>query len=284
MFVGIIGLGMAGASMAKAIKLKTEHRVLGYDKDSEINIKAKLLRVVDDTLGFDNIGECSVLILALSPNETLNFIREYSSRLTGCEAVIDLCGIKKPICDEAFKLAAEYGYTFIGAHPMAEGLKKGFDNSKPSFYDGTSIVLTPSYDTSIQVLDMLKKLFMRIGFANIEISTPIEHDRIAAYTSQLTRIISSAYIKSQTAREHYGISAESYESFSKFSLLDEKMWAETLLANKEYVENELTFFIDNLNKYLSALKEGNVVRMRSLLEEGKKCKEYVDSKKDALIN
>ena len=284
MFVGIIGLGITGASMAKAIKLKTEHRVLGYDKDNDTNIKAKILRVVDDTLGFDNMGECKVLMLAIGPDETLHFLREHAGRLSSCEIVIDLCSVKKPICDEAAKLSEEYGFTFIGANPMTDSVKSGFDASRPSLFEGTSMVLTPSYDTSIQALDTLKTLFTRIGFGNIEICSPSEHDRITAFTSQLCRIISSAYIKSPSANEHYGLSAESYENFSKLASLDEKLWTEIFFANKENLESEIELFIGNLQEYLDALKYTNISKMKSLLEEGRKRKEYIDSKGDALMN
>ena len=283
MFVGIIGLGLIGASMAKAIKLKTEHRVLGYDKDNDTNIKAKILRVVDDTLGFDNMGECSVLMLAVGPDETLDFLREHAGRLGCCDIVIDLCGVKKPICDEAFKLSKEYGFTFIGAHPMAESVKSGFDASRSNLFDGVSMALTPSYDTSIQALDTLKTLFTRIGFGNIEICTPAEHDRIIAFTSQLGHIISSAYIKSPSAGEHYGISAESYENISGTASLDEKLWTDLFFANKENLETEIELFIDNMQAYLDALKNGDLPKMRHLLEEGRKRKEYIDSKGDTLI-
>lgn len=283
MVIGIIGLGTMGASIAKAIKLKTEHKVLGYDKNHDINIKAKLLKVVDDTLGFDNICNCSVIILAVSPNETLKILNEYASHFSSCDAIMDLCGVKKVICDEAFKLAEKNGFTFIGGNPIIECSKSGFNNSSPALFNGASLALTPSYDSPIHILDMLKKLFTRIGFGNIEICTPIEHDKIIAYTMQLSHIISSAYIKSPSANEHYGLSSESYEAFSKNALLDATLWTDLLFANKDNIENEIETLIENLQQYLTALKECNSTTVKNLFEDAKKTKEYIDYKTDILF-
>ena len=282
MVIGIVGMGVIGASLAKAIKLKTEHKVLGYDKNHDINIKAKILRVVDDTLAFDNICDCSVVILAVGPTEALRILKEHSTHFTGCEAVLDLCGVKKVICDEAFRLAEKAGFTFVGGDPIVECAKSGFNNSSPSLFDGASLALTPSFDTPIHTLDLLKRLFTRVGFGNIEICTPNEHDRVTAFTLLLSRVIAGAYIKSPSANEHYGLSAESYEAISKNAVLDEKLWADLLFANKDNVEGEIDALIQNLRQYSDALKANDVEKIKALFADGKKTKEYIDYKNDIL--
>lgn len=278
MFIGIVGLGLIGASLSKAIKLKTEHRVLGHDKNNDVNIKAKVLRVIDDKLGYDNIGKCEILFICLYPNDTIEYLRENCNIIKKDTIVLDCCGVKQSVCQEAFEIAEKSGFTFIGGHPLAGEDEWGFENSKPSLFDGASMVLTPPINISIGALDKVKTIFTRIGFSNIEISTPREHDRIIAFTSELPHLISSAYVKSKTANEHYGFSAESFRAFAKDSKLNEKLWAELMSDNKVALLSELSGLIENLKKYETALSDGNQTELMNLLREGREAKEYIDGK------
>ncbi len=98
MIVGIAGLGITGASLAKAIKLKTSHYVFGYDKNNDINIKAKITKVIDDIAEGDMLKKLDVLFLALPPGETVRYLEFHSRLLSPDVTVIDMCDIKVPIC------------------------------------------------------------------------------------------------------------------------------------------------------------------------------------------
>lgn len=278
MFVGIVGLGMVGASLSKAIKLKTEHRVLGTDKNNDVDIRAKVLRVIDERLGYDNISKCEIILLCLYPHDTVNYLQDHCNMINPDTIVIDCCGVKQNICKKAFEIAEKSRFTFIGGNPMVDTEKWGFENSKHTLFDGASMVLTPPVNISIGELDRVKNLFTRIGFSNIEICSPREHDRIIAHTTQLPNIISSAYVKSDTAREHYGLSAESFRSFSRLSEQNEKLWSELLFENKPAILKELDDLIENLTRYKAALSDGNQTALERLLREGREKKEYIDGK------
>ncbi len=282
MIVGIAGLGITGASLAKAIKLKTSHYVFGYDKNNNINIKAKITKVIDDIAEGDMLKKLDVLFLALPPGETVRYLEFHSRLLSPDVTVIDMCDIKVPICRDGFRIAEQYGFTFIGAHPFAESVKKGFDASNPKFFDGANIVLTPTASAPVLILDKVQRLLRAVGFGNIEISSPREHDRMAAFTSQLTRIISNAYIKSPVAANHYGFSGESYKSISRGAKLDAEMWADILSLNREFVIPELSAMCERLAEYLDALKDDDVNKLKKLLEEGSSLSEYIDGKENNL--
>lgn len=278
MFVGVVGLGLIGASLSKAVKLKTGYRVFGVDKDNDINIKAKVLKVIDDRLGYDNMGECKFLFLCMHPQNTISYIRDHSGMINADTVVIDCCGIKQGVCREAFEIAEKNGFTFIGGHPIVWSEKWGFDNSKPSLFDRASMVLTPPHNVSIQELDAAKNLLTKIGFSNIEICSPREHDRIIAYTSELLHIMSSAYIKSRTANEHYGFSDDNFGHFIKLAGTDKKLWSELFCENRAALLPELDALIANLVKYRTAIFDGNKTEIERLISEGKEKKEYMDGK------
>ncbi|MBQ5338098.1 MAG: prephenate dehydrogenase/arogenate dehydrogenase family protein, partial [Oscillospiraceae bacterium] len=165
--------------------------------------------------------------------------------------------------------AAENGYRYIGGHPMAGKETGGFVNATESLFEGASMILTPDSATDLPTLEMLKNYFTDIGFAHLTFSNPDEHDRIIAYTSQLAHIVSGAYVKSPTAQKRRGFSAGSFRDLTRVARLDEKMWTELMLDNREYLADELRILIDNLKPYLEALENNDAEALCECLKEGR---------------
>ncbi|MGI5888034.1 MAG: prephenate dehydrogenase, partial [Oscillospiraceae bacterium] len=193
MNVGIVGLGLIGGSMARSIKQKAEDRVLGFDIDQETLDMAIMCRAVDAVLDDDSIPSCSLILLAVRPGAAVDWVREKAGLISTDAVVIDLCGIKRKVVSEITPVAEKYGFSYIGGHPMAGKEVNGFENSSADLFSGASMILTPDRHTSLPLLEKLKKFFIGIGFARLTFTTPEDHDRIIAYTSQLAHISSSAY-------------------------------------------------------------------------------------------
>ena len=99
MKIGIIGLGLIGGSMAKALKNRTENVVFGYDQSESIQLRARLLDAIDGELTVENIGEMDVILVALYPKAAIEAVRENAPRFKkGC-VVMDLCGVKEAVCE-----------------------------------------------------------------------------------------------------------------------------------------------------------------------------------------
>ena len=191
MNIGIVGLGLIGGSMAKSIKRGTDNRVLGIDINEETMIMARMSGAIDGDLTDEHIPECDLIMIAIPPKATLEWAEKKAKLLKGV-LVLDLCGVKREICDRLAVLAEENGFSYLGGHPMAGKEVSGFANASVDLFWGASMILTPDEHTDILMLDMLKNLFTKIGFNHITYTTPGEHDRIIAYTSQLAHIASSA--------------------------------------------------------------------------------------------
>ena len=230
MTIGIIGLGIIGGSMAKSLKLRTDHNVLGYDIDAETMAIAHMSGAIDGELDSESIGKCDVVMIALPPTALLRWAEE-NSHLIKNAVLIDLCGVKRAICKRLKEIAYEHGFRYVGGHPMAGREVSGFKNASTELFCGASMILTPDENTDIATLETLKKLFLEIGFERITLSSPDEHDRIIAYTSQLAHITSNAYIKSPTAQMYKGFSAGSFKDLTRVAKLDENMWTELFLGN-----------------------------------------------------
>ena len=125
-------------------------------------------------------------------------------------------------------------------------------------------------------MSKLKSLFTSIGFTNIEITTPEEHDRRIAFTSQLAHVVSNAYIKSPTAQRHEGFSAGSYKDLTRVAKLNEDMWTELFLENPDNLVSEIDTLMENLKLYRNAIASGDSETLRALLKDGREKKALID--------
>jgi len=115
-----------------------------------------------------------------------------------------------------------------------------------------------------------------VGFGRVSITNAADHDKRIAFTSQLAHVVSNAYVKSPSAREHAGFSAGSYRDLTRVAWLNPDMWAELFLENKENMLFELDTIIENLTAYKRAIEQENFAGLRQLLEDGRRIKEEVD--------
>lgn len=272
MNVGIVGLGLIGGSMAKSVKTRTLHTVWGADIDSETMTLARLCGAIDRPLTDENLADCDLLLLALAPRSVVRWVQEHAERIDRKTVVIDLCGIKRAVCQELAPLARQHGFTYVGGHPMAGLERSGFVNAQPDLFTGSSMILMKGPETDIQVLDRLKAFFTDVGFASLTFTTPEEHDRIIAYTSQLAHVVSSAYVRSPEALERRGFSAGSFRDMTRVARLDEALWTELLMDNRDFLVGQIETLIGNLNGYLDALRSDDAARLRALLKEGREKK------------
>ncbi len=272
MNIAIIGLGLIGGSFAKSIKARTAHKVWGMDIDHETMTLARLCGAIDAPLDEEKLKDCDLILVALCPEAAVIWVREHSERISSKAAVVDLCGIKREVCAALIPIAETRGFSFIGGHPMAGSERGGFVNAKDHLFCGAAMILTPTETTDIHLLEDLKRFFTDVGFGGITFTTPEEHDRIIAFTSQLAHITSSAYIKSPEAQKNRGFAAGSYRDMTRVALLDEAMWTELFLANKDFLTEELALLIEHLNEYLAALKKGDAKILRALLKDGREKK------------
>lgn len=276
MRIGIVGLGLIGGSLAKALKYNTEHEVLGTDIDRGVLLKAKLLGAVDDELLPEQLPSCDLVITALYPQDTLDYITQHAQSFKKGAIVMDCCGVKRVICETLWQCAKENDFLFYGAHPMAGLHFSGFAYSDVHMFSNASMILLPPDNADINDLANLKHLFLSIGFTNIQISTPEEHDRIIAYTSQLAHVVSNAYVKSPQAQVHTGFSAGSYKDLTRVAKLNADMWTELFLDNVDNLTEELDGLIENLQQYSRALHEKDAKTLHALLKAGSDRKEKID--------
>ena len=289
MTVGILGLGLIGGSFARAFHAAGAE-VLAYDTDPDV-LAAAMVETVAGELDDASVGRCDLIVLAAYPAACVAWLRDHAELLGSCSdvaagtgpVVIDTAGVKGPVCGEAFALAAEHGFAFVGAHPMAGAENSGFAFARPDLFRGAPMVLTPPPSDDIArllLLDRVNTLLAPAGFGSMSVTDPAEHDRVIAFTSQLAHVVSNAYVKSPTARSHHGFSAGSYRDLTRVAHLNAPMWAELMMDDAENLSREIGWLVDALRAYRDALDAGDRDRLRMLLAEGDRIKRSLDDERD----
>ena len=275
MNVGILGLGLIGGSLARAFS-KAGHTVYAAENDESMLAFAQLAGAVSGRLDAISIPNCNLILLAIYSGGSCQWMRENASLISEQCLVIDCCGIKQEVCECCFPLADKHGFTFVGGHPMAGSHHSGFKYSRSNLFQGAPMVLVPPrYDDPL-LLQRVKDVLEPCHCGSFSVTTPQAHDAMIAFTSQMPHIVSNAFIKSPTAKDHKGFSAGSYKDLTRVAWLNPQMWTELFLSNKENILKELDFYINSLQQYQQAIAADDEQTLIRLLDEGKKRKEEVD--------
>ena len=281
MKIGIVGLGLIGGSMAKAYRAYSDsldlyYEIYGDDIDASVLDFAIISGVLNGRLDDISVKDLDIIFIALYPEATTQYLKRIAPLLSKNTFVFDLCGTKRQVCQVGFALAEQYGFTFVGAHPMAGTQYSGYKHLKETMFKGAPMVIVPPQFDDITLFEKIKQLLSPAGFGKFSFTTATEHDKMIAFTSQLAHVVSNAYIKSPTAKSHKGFSAGSYKDMTRVAWLNENMWSELFFENKEPLLFEIDGIINSLTEYRDALSSGDKSKMTALLRDGRIAKEETD--------
>jgi prephenate dehydrogenase len=201
------------------------------------------------------------------------WIAAHADEFAPSAVVVDSCGVKREICEALSGIAAGRKWHFVGGHPMAGKEVSGFANSDENLFKGASMIIVPPVFDDMELLERVKEVLAPLEFKQLVVSTAENHDAMIAYTSQLCHVVSNALVKSPTAQKHHGYSAGSFRDLTRVARLNENMWTELFLANKEPLLGELDRIINSLQQYRDALDKEDAQTLCSLLRDGRIAKE-----------
>lgn len=265
MRTAIVGLGLIGGSIAKALRGFENTEIIGIDTSCSVLERAKKEKVIDlgDT-GGELIGTCDLIILALYPESNVNFIKKYGSLFKkGC-VLTDVSGVKQYLY-RSLDGVLPPGVDFIGGHPMAGKEKGGYENSDSKLFSGASFIITPNEANKPENVELVRKMARYIGCTRIVEATPQRHDRMIAYTSQLMHVVAVALCDSPLISGAAVFSAGSLRDCTRVADINADMWSELFLENKNELLQCIDEFSESLGKISSALKTENREELREFM-------------------
>ncbi|HIY79972.1 MAG TPA: prephenate dehydrogenase/arogenate dehydrogenase family protein [Candidatus Olsenella excrementavium] len=268
-----------GGSFAKAFAAAGAE-VYAWNR-TRSTLELAMIETVTGELDEETIPTCELIILAGYPASTVEWLERYAPLVSPGAIVIDTVGVKRVICERCEEICAPYPFTFVGCHPMAGTQYSGFARARATMFKGAPMVVVPPAMDDLEratVLERLKTLLSPCQFGSFTLSTADQHDRNIAFTSQLAHVVSNAYVKSPTARDHRGFSAGSYRDLTRVARLNAPMWTELFLDNADHLGRELDVIIENLSAYRDALAERDAERLEGLLAEGDRIKREIEGR------
>lgn len=261
----IVGLGLIGGSIAKALRLNTDHAIYGIDTNEESLLDACSCGAIDGKAGAEELRTADVVYLCVYPQGAIKFTEEYGPQLKqGC-VLTDACGIKQAICTGIEKLKPNGKYEFVAGHPMAGKELSGFSASDAAIFAGASYLVAPCGAPEWAV-ERVTSLATAMGFGRIVMTTPEQHDRVIAFTSQVPHVLACSYVMSPRCREHKGFSAGSYRDVSRVANINDALWSRLFLDNKDALTGELDELIKNLSQFRSVIAEGDEQKLKNMLK------------------
>ena len=276
---GVVSLGLMGGSFAKAFAAAGAE-VYAWNR-TRSTLELAMIETVTGELDEETIPTCELIILAGYPASTVEWLERYAPLVSPGAIVIDTVGVKRVICERCEEICAPHPFTFVGCHPMAGTQYSGFARARATMFKGAPMVVVPPAMDDLEratVLERLKTLLSPCQFGSFTLSTADQHDRNIAFTSQLAHVVSNAYVKSPTARDHRGFSAGSYRDLTRVARLNAPMWTELFLDNAGHLGRELDVIIENLSAYRDALAERDAERLEGLLAEGDRIKREIEGR------
>lgn len=283
----VVGMGLIGGSFCKAIKKYTAHHMIGMDSDEATIDMAIAMESVDEIIPVDRphlMKRADLVIVALPPHKIVDFVLENRENFSPNAIITDVCGVKKYIVERLEGPLAEAGISFIGSHPMAGTEFSGFSFSLADMFVNASYLITPTERSNREHVDILRKLAYDIGFKTVIESSPERHDESIAYTSQLAHVVSNSYIKSPTLPKEKGFSAGSFLDMTRVARLDENIWCDLFLLNRDNLLNEIDALMKHIGQHKEALEAGDREKIRELLKKGRVLKQHNASEKKIIYD
>lgn len=269
--ITIVGLGLIGGSMAKAIKKYVNIKNLwAIDIEENILNQSKQEKIIDE--GYIDptypLNNSDIIILCAYPNANINFIKSNMDKIKSNCIITDTSGIKSKISTEINKFLKKDLY-FIGGHPMAGKECVGYKFSSADIFKDASYILTyhDNQENMEEHIRMLEMLFYKIGFKNISVMSCEKHDEIVAFTSQVPHLIACALVNSEKFSQSINCMGGSFRDATRVANVNAKLWSELIFENKDKVLDELSCFIKGLNEICDIISSDNKDKMMLYFEK-----------------
>lgn len=275
----IIGLGLIGGTYAKILKTKG-YKVYGIDKDKKAVNFANKNKYVDKAFNKvedSNIKDCDLVIICLFPTIFLKWIKKYKDYIKDGAILTDITGIKGVIVDEVQKELGKR-VEFIAAHPMAGGERGGIQNANVKVFENANYIVTPTKRNTKEAINLCKNLGKALGFTRISELTPEKHDEMIAFLSQLTHVLAVTLMTAVKDEKLALYTGDSFRDLTRIARLDDEMWSELFLLNRDTLIKEMAKFEIEFNKMKEYIVFNDRDSMRKMMKLSTKRRDLFDKK------
>ncbi|NLK24723.1 MAG: prephenate dehydrogenase [Clostridiales bacterium] len=278
MNIVIVGLGVVGGSFAMALKDAGYTDVYGIDVNEETLKKAKERELIKEgsRTGKELLKNADLTIISIYPKLVKNFVEDNKDYFKKGSIITDATGIKGMFINDIIKILPR-DIDFVFGHPMAGREKKGIDFASSEVFKGANYIITPISRNKEENIKKIEDLAKSIGFKRVKRITPEFHDEMIGYTSQLPHAIAVALINSdEEGRETGSFIGDSYRDLTRIANINEDLWSELFLGNKDNLLKAITNFELELDFIKKAMYSNDKEALKKLFVKSTKRREKLD--------
>ena len=251
----IVGLGLIGGSYAMGFKTQGYHvNAIDIDPDSiAYAVENKLIDRGSAEADADMIGQADLCIFALYPHIFKAWIKEHQGKFRPGAVLSDVTGIKSPIVYDIQDMLRP-DVEFVAAHPMAGKEVYGVRNSDDRIFRQANYIVVPTDRNTFNAIEICKGIGETLGFARISSLPPKAHDEMIGFVSQLTHIIAMCLMTCSKSEHLVDYTGDSFRDLTRIARINENMWSELFLLNKDALLSEIKTFSDELGEIYEILK------------------------------
>lgn len=267
--VTVVGLGLIGGSMAKALKGFRGCSVRGIDADASVVAKACEDGVIENASCEGDkarriIAESDLTVVALYAKATVDFILDNQKYMKSGSVIIDVCGVKGPVVS-AVEAGLRSDLFFVGCHPMAGREVSGYAASLGDLFKGCNFIIASTPLTKRSGVETAEAVARHIGASNIINTSPEDHDEMIAYTSQLMHAVAVALCDNDHIEKSAVYSAGSLRDCTRVAILNEELWSELFTLNKKSLAKLIDEMCSSLTRIREAVEADDRDKLKSIM-------------------
>ena len=271
--ITIIGVGLIGGSLAKAIKEnQLANKVCGYGRDQSRLEKAKNTNIIDElSTNIDEAVKGADIVVIATPVGTFKQILEAIEPLITEQVIIsDVGSTKTNIVKIVNEVLGEKSKCFVPAHPIAGKEKSGFEVSIPDLFKDKKVIITPLENNAPESIKVIHDMWIGTG-AEVDYLSPESHDELLGMTSHLPHMLAFSlvnYLVSQSPNASI-YAGGGFKDFSRIASGDAVMWRDICIQNKEQIIDHLKGYQSTLSELIDAIDDDDSERLEVLFTTAK---------------
>ena len=264
----IVGLGLIGGCYAMKLS-SLGYKVYAIDIDKDALEYARNHNIISNELISDEelIIKADYIILCLYPLANIEFIKTYKNKIKPSCIISDVSGIKSNYVEI---IQNEISNEFISMHPMAGKEKSGVYYSDPSIFLKANMLIIKTDKNTFEGINFAIELTRLLEFNHYEILTISEHDEIVSFLSQLPHAIAVSLMTSHNNDSLSKFTGDSFNDLTRIAKINENLWSELFILNKENLINNIDSFINSLNEIKDNIQKENINELKKIFKESTK--------------
>ena len=276
----IVGLGVIGGGYAKGLTDKgyKVNCITKNQADIDYAQEREMIACGRDFVDEKMVSAADIIIFALYPTVFVDWVKEYQHLFKSGAIITDVCGVKSTV---VYKIQdfLRSDVEFISAHPMAGRERSGVEYSDPAVFVGANYIITPTEKNTEGAIELCREIGEILEFGRITLLSPKEHDRMIAFLSQLTHCIAVSLMTCNAEEGLEKYTGDSFRDLTRIAKINENMWSELFLLNKDALLSEMDAFIRDFADFRDMVARGDAEAMKEKMRASSKRRSLFDKKK-----